>query len=454
MFKLLNTAKLKSWQKDKLVSRLFFVFVSLIILCGALNYHTFKGPQFYAGYINDQEMLAETQHTLQQEASLSYGRPASASENVDYKEIYRLLGEEEPDKAISRLHNVQSYKVEALMITVGKYDVVPVADAAAVEDVITMVASAYLPQKDNISLEDVQVVEHIDARPFMCHPEDLRDAEAVAAILLRGTDRRETYLVSRGDSLSVIAYDNNLSIAELREANPQVQGDFLQIGDELNLILAEPLVNVITKEQIEVTEKISFSTVYVSDSKMWSGQTKVLEKGINGSKNVIYEITRENGQEISRKVVSTVVTSEPSAQKVARGTAGIPSRGTGSFSWPVQGSGRLTSTYGWRRGSFHAGIDIAASRGTPILAADSGVVVFVGWDGGYGNSIVLYHGPYYTRYAHNSENLVSKGQAVKQGDVIARMGSTGRSTGNHLHFEIRTGGIYGSSHDPLQFFSP
>ena len=443
MFKLLSTAKLKSWQKDKLVSRLFFVFVSLIILCGALNYHTFKGPQFYAGYINDQEMLAETQHTLQQEASLSYGRPASASENVDYKEIYRLLGEEEPDKAISRLHNVQSYKVEALMITVGKYDVVPVADAAAVEDVIAMVASAYLPAEDNVSLKNVRIAEQIDARPFMCHPEDLRDADAVAAILLRGTDRRETYLVSRGDSLSVIANDNNISIPELREANPQVEGDFLQVGDELSLILPKPLVNVITTEQIEVTEEISFNTVYTSDSTLWGGQTKVLEKGSNGSKEVIYEISRENGRETFRAVISSEVIREPIAQKVARET--------GNFIWPVQGGGRLTSPYGWRNGSFHAGIDIAASRGTSVLAAYSGVVVYVGRDGAYGNCIVLHHGPYYTRYAHNSENLVSMGQTVKQGDAIGRIGSTGRSTGNHLHFEIRTGGIYGSSLNPLQF---
>ena len=451
MFNNISAAITKHWQNNRLLSSLVFVMISIIILWGALDYHIYKGSHFYAVHVNgqevgllaDKEMLAEIQHTLQQEASLFYGHPVIASEHVEYEEVFRPRAAEEPDRVISQLRNVLSYKVEALMITVGAYDVVPVADATAVDDIIAMVASAYLPAEDNISLKDVYVLEHIDARPFMCHPEDLRDADAVAAILVRGTDRRETYLVSRGDSLSIIAHENNISLNELREANPQLKGDFLQIGDELSLITPEPLVNVITKEQIEVMEEISFETIYVSDSTLWSGKTKVLEKGINGSKNLVYEITRENGQETSREIVSSEITSEPSPQKVARGTGG--------FLWPVQGGGRLTSTYGWRSGVFHAGIDIAAPRGTAVLAADNGVVVFVGRDGGYGNCIVLYHGPYYTRYAHNSENLVKMGQSVNKGDIIGRVGSTGRSTGNHLHFEVRSGGIYGSSHNPRQF---
>ena len=457
------TGKASHWQNKRFIASLFFVMVSFLMLLGGLQYHIYQGSHFYVIYINGHEvgllaekaMLEEIQHTLQQEASLFYGRPVMASESVKYEEVYRPEGEAEREKVISHLRNTQIYKVDAFMITIGEYDVVPVADTDAVDDVIAMVASAYIPSTGNVSLQDVYVVEQIGSRPFMCHPEDLRDAESVASILLRGTDRRETYLVSRGDSLSVIAHENNISIDELREANPQLEGDFLQIGDELNLILAEPLVNVITKERIEVSEKIPFETVYVSDSSLWSGQTKVLEKGVNGSRDVVYEITRENGQEISREIITSVVTSEPSPQKVARGTASTPSpQGTGSFIWPVQGGGRLTSGYGWRSGGFHSGIDICAPRGTNVLAADSGVVVFVGWDGGYGNSVVLHHGTYYTRYAHHSKNLVSHGQSVKQGEVIALIGSTGRSTANHLHFEIRTGGIYGSSHDPLKFFKP
>ncbi len=121
--------------------------------------------------------------------------------------------------------------------------------------------------------------------------------------------------------------------------------------------------------------------------------------------------------------------------------------GTGTFMWPLQG-GQVTSPYGWRRGRFHAGIDIGAPVGTPILAADSGVVVFEGWNGAYGRSIVVKSGRYYTRYAHNSANLVSRGDYVNQGQVIGLVGATGRASGPHLHFEIRTGGIYGKTLNP------
>ena len=111
------------------------------------------------------------------------------------------------------------------------------------------------------------------------------------------------------------------------------------------------------------------------------------------------------------------------------------------YLWPAKGT--LTSGYGWRWGRMHRGIDVANSVGTPIIAAADGKVVFSGWSsGGYGYLVELAHTDgSKTRYAHNSELLVKKGQRVIQGTAIARMGSTGRSTGPHLHFEIIKPGL-------------
>lgn len=107
------------------------------------------------------------------------------------------------------------------------------------------------------------------------------------------------------------------------------------------------------------------------------------------------------------------------------------------YDWPAQGV--LTSGYGMRWGRLHRGIDIAAPVGTPILAAATGEVVDVGWHGGYGNLVKLKHlDGSFTIYAHNHRNLVSYGQQVNQGEQIAEMGSTGYSTGSHLHFEIHS----------------
>jgi LysM repeat protein len=113
--------------------------------------------------------------------------------------------------------------------------------------------------------------------------------------------------------------------------------------------------------------------------------------------------------------------------------------GGGRLLWPT--SARRITQYFNRR---HQGVDIAAPVGAPIYAADDGVVIFSGWNsGGYGRMIIVEHGNgLFTRYAHGSRNLVQSGDAVKRGDVIQLMGSTGRSTGSHLHFEVLSGGIY------------
>jgi murein DD-endopeptidase MepM/ murein hydrolase activator NlpD len=108
------------------------------------------------------------------------------------------------------------------------------------------------------------------------------------------------------------------------------------------------------------------------------------------------------------------------------------------FIWPVPSSKKISSRFGKRRGRHHDGIDIPAVSGTHVVASASGRVAVSGWMRGYGKVIVLKHPDgYHTVYAHNSKHYVTKGQKVSQGEVIGKVGSTGRSSGPHLHFEIR-----------------
>lgn len=127
--------------------------------------------------------------------------------------------------------------------------------------------------------------------------------------------------------------------------------------------------------------------------------------------------------------------------------------GTGKFTWPIKGGGSITSGFGNRRGGFHLGVDIGAGLETPVLASDSGKVISAGntrEDWSYGNCIVIDHGnSYRTRYAHLNSIHVREGQSVKAGQTIGGVGSTGQSTGNHLHFEIiRNGQVT----NPMNFF--
>ncbi len=130
-----------------------------------------------------------------------------------------------------------------------------------------------------------------------------------------------------------------------------------------------------------------------------------------------------------------------------------PARATGGFIWPVSGS--LTQYFGENPGDYgpggHDGIDIANVQGTPIAAADGGVVIFAGWRGGLGNAVGVDHGNgFVTWYGHASQLAVSSGERVGRGQVIAYVGTTGRSTGPHLHFSVVRNGVYV---DPLAYLS-
>ncbi|MDX2270538.1 MAG: peptidoglycan DD-metalloendopeptidase family protein [Cyanobacteriota bacterium] len=142
-------------------------------------------------------------------------------------------------------------------------------------------------------------------------------------------------------------------------------------------------------------------------------------------------------------------------QLIAQQTAkGDPVQGTGRLQAPV--GGPVTSNFGWRvhpvyrTQRFHAGIDFGVATGTTVRAADRGTVIYAGWYGGYGNTVILNHGGGLTTlYAHNSRLVVGKGQVVQRGQAIAASGSTGLSTGPHVHFEVR---VKGQPVNPRRYF--
>jgi murein DD-endopeptidase MepM/ murein hydrolase activator NlpD len=155
---------------------------------------------------------------------------------------------------------------------------------------------------------------------------------------------------------------------------------------------------------------------------------------------------RVEAQELDNLLASSAsLAAQIRAAQARRGADITPS--SAGLVWPVSGS--VTSSYGWRWGRMHEGVDIGAGYGAPIYAAAAGSVIWCGWNGGYGNLVVLDHGGNLaTAYGHQSSIAVSCGQSVSQGQVIGYVGSTGRSTGPHLHFEVR---INGGAVDPLGY---
>jgi murein DD-endopeptidase MepM/ murein hydrolase activator NlpD len=160
---------------------------------------------------------------------------------------------------------------------------------------------------------------------------------------------------------------------------------------------------------------------------------------------------RETREEYLEEVEALAAQSATLAAAIQNAQATAGSTGTGvsdaGFIWPVDGA--VVSGFGMRWGRLHEGIDITAPTGTPIWAAAAGTVIHAGWLGGYGNLVVVDHGDgLATAYAHASVILVALGQEVAQGETVALVGSTGNSSGPHLHFEVRVNGI---AVDPLLY---
>jgi len=140
---------------------------------------------------------------------------------------------------------------------------------------------------------------------------------------------------------------------------------------------------------------------------------------------------------------------EEKAKKAASAKPAVAYYQGGKLGWPVPSSNQITSAYVSRSSpisgklEFHTGIDIPASYGASVVAAEGGVVISAGWNGGFGNAVIISHGNgLSTLYGHNSKLLVKNGDVVKRGQAIAQIGSTGYSTGNHLHFEVRINGAH------------
>ncbi|MCL1789412.1 MAG: peptidoglycan DD-metalloendopeptidase family protein, partial [Oscillospiraceae bacterium] len=213
----------------------------------------------------------------------------------------------------------------------------------------------------------------------------------------------------------------------------------------------EPYLPVMVTRTEEYVVDVAFNTEHRNDDSLFEKTTKVTQKGEDGTNRCVARVAYINGEEIRRNVIESTVISEPITKIINIGTkqhtsGAIASQGAdyGKFIWPViNASGRAVGgiTQGYHGG--HRAYDIAGNGlfGTPIVAVDSGVVVFVRYDNGnYGHTVIIQHANgLRTLYAHNSELQVVEGQEVSQGQQIANLGTTGKSTGPHLHFEVIDG---------------
>lgn len=268
-------------------------------------------------------------------------------------------------------------------------------------------------------------------------------SEAIEAVT-KETEKNQTYEVQPGDTLSVIANSRGYYVDEVLALNPGLTRDAtLHLGDEIVISVPEPELSVLTTEQSTYEEYYDAETQYIENDSWYTTQQVVRQEAVPGHHEVTVLTTSRNGTETSREMVSENVITEPVPEIIEKGTQTPP-----TYIKPITG-GTLTSTFKWRWGRMHKGIDWAVPKGTAVRASCGGTVVSAGWSGGYGNCITIRHPDgKQTRYGHLSKILVSAGQKVDQGQKIALSGNTGRSTGPHVHFEII---VNGSQVNPLKY---
>ena len=282
--------------------------------------------------------------------------------------------------------------------------------------------------------------------------------------MLDGTkEAQKVYIAAEGDSLESVSDETGVSEEQLEALNPAYNFDEIKPGD---LIVTKSSVKFVSIKKIITSSEIreiDYEVVKKYDASKYSGYRSVMQKGVNGTERITktqiyvndiltdtdydYETIKEPVDEI------VMVGSKTSFNGVYVGEASDY-----GFLWPAPSCHSVSSPYGWRSSGWHNGIDLVkyggGALGTPVIAAKSGrVEVVQRSNSGYGNMVLINHGDgYKTRYAHmvKGSMTVSVGDYVEAGQTIGKVGSTGNSTGPHLHFEVI---VNGETQNPKNYIS-
>ena len=404
------------------------------------------------GVVADQSVVDQAIQTVETRGSQLLGYDYRVNGNIDYNFTLALKSDLSQPQDISNYFygqlNELSDQLRAYEVVVDGRTIGTVKDETALNGMLEAI-------KDQFVTEDTTSADFVeDLSVHTVYAVDsLMTVDQVEAALKANTTGETTYTVVKGDTYNGIAYANDMSLSDLMALNPDVSLNRLMVGDVLNVKEVIPTLSVRTTEQVTYTEPIPCPVEEVQDDKMYKGDSKIVTQGEEGEALVSADVVYVNGYERDRTVTNSQTLREPTVTVKAVGTKERPKTASkGTYIWPVR-SHRINSYFGGRKifgsYSYHSGLDIHASYGEAVHAADGGTVTFAGHKGSYGNLVIIRHdNGVETYYAHNSSLVVSAGTKVYQGQTIAKAGSTGRSTGVHCHFEVR---VRGTAVNPLNY---
>lgn len=352
--------------------------------------------------------------------------------------------EEDLSQQIGLVTQAYSLYVDGELVGATPYE-------GALEELLSQLQSS-TADENTISCE---FAEDVEIKQEYVPTEKVMNLGYLAELLYSTKTAETTYTVKAGDTWSEIAEDHGMTSKELLALNPGYNIDKIQIGEVLTLSEAVPYLTVTVKQREYYVEDVMYDVEYTDSAYLYKGDYQVTSPGEYGAADVVANVTYVNGVETERTILSSVTLKEPVTEQRLQGHEGAAHLAAHrhvpvAHQWPDHLPLRRTVLS--RRHWLHqpSGHDIArAVRHARSYAADGGTVTYSGWMGGYGYLVEINHGNgYVTRYGHNSSLTVSVGDHVYKGQQIARVGSTGNSTGNHCHFEVRYNGV---ARNPLNY---
>lgn len=396
------------------------------------------------GIVKDQEDVLEVLELVSKELTQEYGSNINIDPETDITFTAVLsYGKEidDADTVLKRFTYMGDIQTQASAIYADGELIAIVESEKVAQEVLDKVLNRFVDTDDD-KYEYVGFAEEIEIKSVNTTLAKITSAKSAYNKIKSGGQEEVTYTAKEGDTYYSICMDLGVTFDELEEMNPGLdEDDYLHIGDTFVVSQEVPLLTVETVEITSYAEKIEYETKYTKSSSYYEGETVVSVEGQNGKAKVTARVTKQNGKTVKKKILSKKTITEPVTEVIIKGTKEKPSTAaSGQFIRPVNAS--VYSGYGWRWGRMHYGIDLSPPTGTPIYAADGGTVTQAGWNGAYGLCVTINHGNGFTTlYAHCNSLNVSAGQSVYQGQHIAAVGNTGRSTGPHCHFEIKYNGV-------------
>lgn len=433
------------------------VLVALVCIAGVFNYctayeYSYNGNTL--GLVKEKDDVLRitdlVENALTEDKNVDV--IIDSSDDISFRRV-SAMGDvkiDSSEEVLKRLTYIRDLNVKAYGIYINGKKAGAVESKEVAADVLQDIKDRYSSKREGAEIEEAVFIENVEVKKSNTDLQHVFSENEMVDILCTSGEKETKHKVVAGETLASVAKFYSVTEDDILADNPGVNQKKLDVGSTLLIRQNAPVLTVKITEMVTYEKKIEYEVEEKDDPDLYEGSTEVKQKGKDGLNEITSRIVLVNGEEREETPLVTTVKKEAVPKIVMVGTKERPPTvGSGKYTWPLSGGYTLTSEFGGRWGRMHEGIDLGVAEGSDVMAADGGTVTFAGYSGGYGYLVVIDHqNGMETRYGHNSQLLVSTGDKVFQGQHISESGNTGRSTGPHLHFEIR---VNGTAVDPLSY---